>query len=151
ITTSPEEMHNSFNLEYLKQMRSNNMMSSEISHNVSKKMRYSTRFGVLKKALNLSISLNCNDELLNILYHFIGDRQKLSTNYSIINNNNNKDHTNTNQNSDNSYVSIQVTDSLRQALAPLDENIQSNKSIFKESNDVYNEVNQDNEFSADNQ
>ncbi|CAG8521845.1 6403_t:CDS:2, partial [Racocetra persica] len=112
ITTSPEEMHNSFNLEYLKQMRSNNMMSSEMSHNVSKKMRYLTRFGVLKKALNLSISLNCDDELLNILYYFIEDKQKLSTNYSTINNDNNKDHTNTNQNSDNSYVSIQVTDLL---------------------------------------
>ncbi|CAG8545406.1 27271_t:CDS:2, partial [Racocetra persica] len=177
ITTSPEEMHNSFNLEYLKQMRSNNMMSSEMSHNVSKKMRYLTRFGVLKKALNLSISLNCDDELLNILYHFIGNKQKLSTNYSTINNNNNKDHTNTNQNSDNSYIPIQITDPLvvrkregssnqlkssteynniitkykKQALAPLNENIQLNKFIFKESNNIYNEVNQDNKFSADNQ
>ncbi|CAG8830461.1 25184_t:CDS:1, partial [Gigaspora margarita] len=170
----PEEIHNQFNLEYLKQMRSNNMMSSEMSYNISKKTRYSTGFGVLKKALNLAISLNCDDELLGILHRFIGDKQKLSTNYSTIDNDNNKDHTNTNQNSDNSDIPIQVTDPpkrgrpsnwltsstecdntvskcKRQALAPLDKNIQFNKSIFKETNNTYIEVDQDNELSADNQ
>ncbi|CAG8749333.1 27974_t:CDS:2, partial [Gigaspora margarita] len=30
----PEEMHNQFNLEYLKQMRSNNIMSSEMLYNI---------------------------------------------------------------------------------------------------------------------
>ncbi|RIB12639.1 hypothetical protein C2G38_2200095 [Gigaspora rosea] len=121
-------MYNQFNLEYLKQMRSNNMTNSEISYNISKKTKYSTGFGVLKKALNLAISLNYDNELLSILHRFIGDKQKLSTNYSTIDNDNNKDHTNTNQNSDNSDDPIQ-----RQALAPLDENIQFNKNIFKET------------------
>ncbi|RIB04105.1 hypothetical protein C2G38_2048725 [Gigaspora rosea] len=148
-----------------------------MSYNISKKTRYSTGFGVLKKALNLAISLNCDDELLSILYRFIGNKQKLSTNYSTIDNDNNKDHTNTNQNSDNFDDPIQVTDPLvvrkrgrpsnrlksstecdnivskckRQALAPLDENIQFNKNIFKETNNTYIEVNQDNELSTDNQ
>ena len=82
------------------------MISSEMLYNISKKTRYSTGFEVLKKALNLSISLNCDDELLGILYRFIGDKPKLSTNYSTIDNDNNKDHTNTNQNSDNSDIPI---------------------------------------------
>ncbi|CAG8788851.1 45_t:CDS:2, partial [Gigaspora rosea] len=110
-TPLTEEMYNQFNLEYLKQMRSNNMTNSEMSYNISKKTRYSTGFGVLKKALKLAISLNC-DELLSILHRFIEDKQKLSTNYSTIDNDNNKDHTNTNQNSDNSDDPIQVTDPL---------------------------------------
>ncbi|CAG8830730.1 32387_t:CDS:1, partial [Gigaspora margarita] len=44
-----------------------------------------------------------------------------------------------------------VSKYLEQALAPLDKNIQLNKSIFKKSNNIYIEVNQDNELSSNNQ
>ncbi|CAG8478802.1 3975_t:CDS:2 [Scutellospora calospora] len=112
------------------------MTNSEMSQNVSKKMRYSTKFGVLKKALNLAISLECDDKLLDILHQFIGDKQKLSTNY-LISNNNKKNDATENQKFDNLYISIQVADPL--------------VSIFKESNNTYTEIDQDTKFLTNNQ
>ncbi|EXX52202.1 hypothetical protein RirG_255050 [Rhizophagus irregularis DAOM 197198w] len=60
-------------------MRANNnvMINLEKSNKIDKKMRYSTGFGIFKKALNLAIFLNCDDELLGILYQFIDDKQRL--------------------------------------------------------------------------
>ncbi|CAB4383358.1 unnamed protein product [Rhizophagus irregularis] len=83
-------------------MRANNnvMINLEESHKINKKMRYSTGFGIFKKALNLAIFLNCDDELLGILYQFIDDKQRL-----IFTSTNNK-----NPNSE--IFSIQVTDLL---------------------------------------
>ncbi|CAG8796243.1 26954_t:CDS:2, partial [Dentiscutata erythropus] len=82
-------------------------------------------------------------------------KQKSTTNYSMSNNDNNENYTNTNQDSDNSYVPIQcnniVSKYKRQALTPLDKNIVLSKTIFKESNNAYIEVNQDNKLLTDNQ
>jgi hypothetical protein len=60
-------------------MRANNnvMINLKESHKIDKKMRYSTGFGILKKVLNLAISLNCDDELLGILHRFIDNKQRL--------------------------------------------------------------------------
>ncbi|GES80166.1 protein FAR1-related sequence 4 isoform X1 [Rhizophagus clarus] len=64
-----------FNFEYLRQMRvDNNTVNLETIYNIDKKIRYSTGFGILKKALNLTISLNCDDELLGILHRFIDEK-----------------------------------------------------------------------------
>jgi rubrerythrin len=166
-TTSPEEiLSKPFNLEYLRQMRADNnaMINLEESHNINKKMRYSTGFGILKKALNLAISLNCDDELLGILHRFIDDKQRLIT-------------TSTNNENPNSEIfSIQVTDPLvvrkrgapskrlksstesnnntvrkykKQALAPLDENLRSKSSRFIETRNNSVAVDKENETLID--
>ena len=60
----------------------NSTIELEIMQNINKKMRYSTGFSMIKKALSLAISLNCDDELMGILHQFIEDKQKLNTNCS---------------------------------------------------------------------
>ena len=100
-----------------------------------------------------------DDELLGILHRFIDDKQKLSINYLITNNN---EENSTDAKNHDSHIPIQVSDPFvvrkrgapskrlksstecnntaskykRRALAPLDENLRSKKSIFKESNDT---------------
>lgn len=98
--TLSEEISRPFSLEYLRQMRVDNMFSLEETQNINKMTRYSTGFEVLKKALNLSISLDCDDELLDILHRFIEDKQRLN----IIN------LTSTNNESLNSAISVQMSD-----------------------------------------
>ncbi|PKK62700.1 hypothetical protein RhiirC2_789970 [Rhizophagus irregularis] len=131
-------------------MRANNnvMINLEESHKINKKMRYSTGFGIFKKALNLAIFLNCDDELLGILYQFIDDKQRL-----IFTSTNNK-----NPNSEIFSIQLKLSTESnnntvrkykKQALVPLNENLQFKSFKFIETHNNSIAINKENKTLID--
>ncbi|POG61977.1 uncharacterized protein OCT59_009530 [Rhizophagus irregularis] len=118
-------------------MRANNnvMINLEKSNKIDKKMRYSTGFGIFKKALNLAIFLNCDDELLGILYQFIDDKQRLIF-------------TSTNNKNPNSEI-FSITDPL--VVRKRDENLRSKSSRFIETHNNSIAIDKENETLIDTQ
>ncbi|CAB4422994.1 unnamed protein product [Rhizophagus irregularis] len=98
-------------------------------------MRYSTGFGIFKKALNLAISLNCDDELLVTDLLVV---QKRGTSFKWL-----KSSTESNNNTVRKYK--------KQALTSLDENLQFKSSKFIEIHNNSVAVDKENETLIDTQ
>ncbi|CAG8807352.1 19672_t:CDS:2, partial [Gigaspora margarita] len=59
------------NFRYLAQLRTRNVLTPTLKKSISEKSRWSKGYGISKKALNLMIHLNCDNEFLQIMEVFI--------------------------------------------------------------------------------
>ncbi|CAG8676923.1 7231_t:CDS:2, partial [Cetraspora pellucida] len=70
--------HNSIpqivNFQYLSHFRVANVLTPSLQKSVSEKERWSKGYGIAKKALNLMIRLNCDDEFLEMMEEFISSK-----------------------------------------------------------------------------
>ncbi|CAG8806040.1 7657_t:CDS:1, partial [Gigaspora rosea] len=62
-------------LHIIKQIRDANVHVAKYKQVVNKKVLYATGFRKIKKALNIALDLECEDELINIITRFIDEKK----------------------------------------------------------------------------
>ncbi|CAG8818052.1 16916_t:CDS:1, partial [Racocetra persica] len=67
---------NVINFGYLFQFRASNVFTPALKKLISEKTCWAKGYGMSKKALNLMICLNCNDEFYKIMEEFISSKTR---------------------------------------------------------------------------
>ncbi|CAG8588254.1 7994_t:CDS:2 [Cetraspora pellucida] len=73
LSLSDNNTH-AINFGYLAQLRTNNVFTPALKKSISKKSHWSKGYKISKKALNLMICLNCDDEFFQMMEEFISSK-----------------------------------------------------------------------------
>ncbi|CAG8713696.1 3895_t:CDS:2 [Cetraspora pellucida] len=65
----------------IEQIRGANVHNAKHKQVVSKKVKYTNRFGKIRKALNIALNLGCEEELINMITRFIDQKKSMTKKY----------------------------------------------------------------------